>query len=352
MRLILLAFFCFSSLPFFAQSFQQIESVEYDPVNGQWLVSNGSSIIADNGQGDLSYFGSASATHGMEVLNGVLYAIGNNIIRAYDLSDASLLSTTSISGASFLNGMTNDGSNRLWVSDFSNGNIIELDVTDPADPQYSVVANSGGSPNGIVYDEENNRCVLVRWGNNAAIQAMDLDTYDISTIINSGLGNLDGIDRNSEGDYFVSSWSPNRITRYSSDFSVSETVTSMGLSSPADICYALENDTLAVPNSGNETVSYISFVETSVDEIITENELNIWPNPGTGPVQLGFYLSAAEQVSVTVYDLNGKVIMNESNVFFPQGKNRLILNEEFSAGQYLIELIAGNQRLSSRFFIH
>lgn len=61
----------------------------------------------------------------------------------------------------------------------------------------------------------------------------------------------------------MASWSPNRITKYSPDFSVSEIITvAGGLSSAADICYANEIDTLAIPNSGNTTVVYVGFDNT------------------------------------------------------------------------------------------
>jgi hypothetical protein len=33
------------------------------------------------------------------------------------------------------------------------------------------------TPNGIVYDAANNRCVYVTWGSNAPINAIDLSTY-------------------------------------------------------------------------------------------------------------------------------------------------------------------------------
>lgn len=52
----------FSWPMFNAQSYQNAESVEYDPVNNQWLIpsdylaSNSSKIIADDGADNLSLF--------------------------------------------------------------------------------------------------------------------------------------------------------------------------------------------------------------------------------------------------------------------------------------------------------
>ena len=100
------------------------------------------------------------------------------------------------------------------------------------------------------------------WGNNADILAFDLEGGDMTTLVNgTGLGNLDGIDVDGSGQYYVSSWSPTRITRFSNDFADAETVVTGagGLSSPADISYAVGIDTLGVANSGSDEVTFHGF---------------------------------------------------------------------------------------------
>ena len=104
------------------------------------------------------------------------------------------------------------------------------------------------------------RAVIVNWGGNADILAVDLESGALTTIVNgTGLGNCDGIDMDSDGRYYVSSWSPNRITRFSNDFSQSETVVSSGLSSPADISFDETNHILGVANSGSNQVTFHQF---------------------------------------------------------------------------------------------
>ena len=53
-----------------AQTPNLIEAAEYDPTANRWFISNGSSILetADGGA-SYAYFGSGSATHGMEVVD-------------------------------------------------------------------------------------------------------------------------------------------------------------------------------------------------------------------------------------------------------------------------------------------
>jgi len=107
----------------------------------------------------------------------------------------------------------------------------------------------------------------VNWGLYASIIAIDLTTEEQTTVVaNTGLGNLDGVDMDGDGRFYVSSWSPARITRYSNDFATSEFVVQgyvEGLSNPADISYSIETDTLGVANSGNGIPSFHYFGSTS-----------------------------------------------------------------------------------------
>jgi hypothetical protein len=207
-----------------------------------------------------------------------------------------------IPGASFLNGLGSDGGNRLWASAFNGYDIYEIDITSLSAPTYSMVADqtdlNNQQPNGIVYDGANNRIVFVNWGANAPIKAMDLTTYAVTTIVaNTNLGNIDGIDRDAAGNWYVASWSPARITRYSNDFSSSEIITVAGISNPADICYANETDTLAIP--GNNQVLFVGFENPTVG--ITENSATAALRViyDAGLPQLKFTLTQAQSVAIT-----------------------------------------------------
>ena len=267
-----------------AQTPNNIEAAEYDPTSNRWFISNGSSILETSDGGEnYAYFGSGSATHGMEVVDGHLFAIGNNTLRAYDLQTAALVGSLSIPGAGFLNGM-GSRTGELVISDFSSGRLHRVNISDPSNMTTEVLVNSTGTtPNGVVIDEANNRAIVVNWGGNAPIFEVDLATGELNTILNTGLGNLDGVDIDGAGQFYVSSWSPARITRFSNDFSTSETVVQgagSGLSSPADISYAIETDTLGVANSGNDTPSFHYFGTANAIEMADVEEYARWTADG------------------------------------------------------------------------
>ncbi|NQX91427.1 MAG: T9SS type A sorting domain-containing protein [Flavobacteriales bacterium] len=336
----------------FGQTKTSIEAAEYDPINNRFFVSNGNSILVTSDGGDSwEFFGDEGATHGMEVVNSVLYVIEANVLRAIDLGTEAQISSTTLPGVSFANGMANNGSDRLWISDFGNGNIYEVDITDPTDMQVSTVVNglSGSSPNGLTFDADNNRVIIVKWGPNADIFAMDATTYDVSTVLNnSGFGNLDGVDIDQNGNFYVSSWTPARIIRYSNDFSASETVVSSGLSSPADISYSMSNDTLAVANSGTNNVTFHYFgVVSGVDNQELEiTSLNVFPNPSSDYIQVEYQSNNSDNLELMIMDQSGKIVFTQ-NVADRGTKGQVECSiDHLSIGQYTV-LLRNNQNILS-----
>ena len=304
-----------------AQTPNAIEAVEYDPDGNRWFVSNGSSLlVTENQGGNWAFFGEAQASHGMEVMGGALYAIGNNVIRAYDLSSAALLGELVIPGVGFLNGMGSNGAGLLVVSDFQGGRLYTINAEDPSQMSYNqLTGNLGVTPNGVVVDVANNRAIVVCWGNDADILSVDLESGDVITLVaGTGLGNLDGIDDNGNGQYYVSSWSPTRITRYSAEFTEAETVVTGagGLSSPADISYAIELDTLGVANSGTDVVTFHGFGAPPS---------GIEPTPSftaqRAASDILLFCPTGGMVEVTAWDASGRLV-HQRSALIPAGQMR------------------------------
>ena len=141
--------------------------------------------------------GQCGGVFGMEVIGTTLFTIHNNDIKAYDVTTGSPLGTHSPDNVMFLNGMgseSNADGDVLVVSDFSDGKLLKIDVTDPANMSSSVlVANTGTTPNGVTVKD--GVATVVNWGNNADILQVDVATGDVTTLIEgTGLGDCDGVD--------------------------------------------------------------------------------------------------------------------------------------------------------------
>lgn len=317
-----------------AQEYLIIEAVEYDEANNRFLVSNSNSIISRLPDGTLEFFGDGNdATHGMEIIDNTLFAIkstfGGNWILGYDLTTEEEVMALPIPEADFLNGMGTDGISKLWVSDFGAEEIYEIDVADIDNPAYTMVAETSGDiPNGVVYDAANDRVLIVTWDNMGPILQMDPTTYEVTNAGSSGLSQCDGIDNDGDNNFYVSSWNPTRITRFDENFSTSEIISAPGLSSPADISYAVAIDTLAVANSGNETVTFIGFDDSNNIEAEESNPLafNVFPNPVDQSSKVSFNLPQSMNVTLNVMDTSGKIVEQ-------------LLNENLSAGQHHVLMV-------------
>jgi sugar lactone lactonase YvrE len=327
-----------------AQSLSNIESVEYDPVGHRFLVGNGSNVVQVNESGSpiaILGGGTPGADYGMEVMNNTLFSIVGSAVKAYDLTDGSQISSLTIAGAGFLNGMASDGVSRLWVTDFGNSQIFEINYSDIQNPTYStVVSNTAVTPNGICFDEAGNRLVFVAWsGATSDITAVSLTDYSLTTLVaNTALNSIDGIDNDSYGNYFLASWSPQRITKYNSDFSINEVITvAGGLSSPADIAYAEEIDTLIIPNTGNNTVRLVGFQNVSAvhESAFDSHPVTCYPNPIQPESVISFYLPRAGRVCIEAIDAQGKCAHQLMDEQFPAAVQRIIVGDlPLASGTY------------------
>jgi sugar lactone lactonase YvrE len=350
---------CFSCTLSLAQSLSDIESAEFDPIQHRFLISNGSNVMEVNSSGQaIGEIGGGipQSSYGMEVVGNTLFTIVGSAVKAYDLETGSLISSIAIAGAGFLNGMASDGDGRVWVTDFGANEIIEIDYTDLQNPSYTTaVSNTGVTPNGICYDEANNRLVFVAWsGSNSDITAVSLADYSLTTLVaNASLNSIDGIDNDSDGNYFLASWTPQRITKYNSDFSVSEVITvAGGLNNAADIAYAEEIDTLIIPNSGNNTVRFVGFQEpNSVEETRPEEmEPSCFPNPIQFESVITFYNKLAGNVRIEAVDMQGKVVLVLLEEEFPRALQRVVIGDvPLSSGKYIWRIQTSSELLSIPF---
>ncbi|MFM7901849.1 MAG: hypothetical protein ACKPAD_07660 [Bacteroidota bacterium] len=296
-----------------AQTYSSPESVEFDYANNRWFISNngnGQILTRSSATGALAVFatGIPSGPHGLEIVSDTLYVCDGGTLKAYDINTATQVFNISL-GASFLNGITHDNNGYLYITDFSGYKIYRFNT---ADRTFSVyVSNTGtSSPNGIIFDAANNRCIYVNWGSNAPIKAVDLSSGTISTITSTTLGSCDGIASDLNGNYYVSSWSGgNKITRFSNNFTTSTAVLTTGLSNPADIFYNVLTDTLGVPNSGsgNNTAYYYFGTSSAVNEI-GDAGFHLKSFVQNGILQVEYTLPEIAPVTLTIYDPLGRVL--------------------------------------------
>ncbi len=344
MKVTLLLFsYLFFTTVSFAQSFSGPESVEFDAANNRYLVSNRGTTksiqSAIPGQAPTLFSSNVGSPAGLEILDGKLWACDGARIKSYDLTTGTLIDNVNL-GATFLNGITNDGVKFLFVSDFSAKKIYRFN-TETLE-FFEMVANTVSTPNGMLYDGANNRILFVNWGTNAPIKAVSLIDSTLSTVANTSLGNCDGIARDVSGNYFVSAWSQQSIYKFDNNLTNPVSVVT-GLSNPADIVYNLTNDTLAVPNSQNNTVTYHSFSTVGLSTIpSSKNSIIAYPNPTRDELNISFTLEMPQDVALYVYNSTGQLVFQTKQHFDKVGNNEFTFTTaDLPTGSYNYVLFRG-----------
>jgi hypothetical protein len=243
-----------------AQTLNGPESIEHDAAHNRYLISNSDNgqILARAANGSLSVFKSGinPSPYGLEILGNTIYACCGGFIKGYDLETGNLVFNLNL-GATFLNGITTDGISNLFATDFTAKKIYRIK---PASNSFNVMAsNLVQSPNGICYDQANNRLVFVNWGSNAPIKSLSLSDSLVLTLATTNLGSCDGIVWNGLDTWYVTAWTGQKVMKFDANFSAAPILVANGLNSPADIDYNIDGDTLAIPNSGNNTLTFIGF---------------------------------------------------------------------------------------------
>ncbi len=253
--------------PGFAQTLSGPESIEFHARLNRTLISNTSNgtIVARADNGSLSLFSSApTSPYGIELLAGTLFVLDSGRVKGYDIDTAAAVTNFPVSGAGFLNGITSNGVDTLYISDFSQKSIRSIDVTNPSAPVAGVAVSTGSStPNGLIYDRAGNRILIATWGSNAKILSLDLTPgANPVPLINTSLNNIDGIALDCRGALVVAAWSgcssAGCLRRFDPPFTLVSSAISIvdGLSNPADIDFNRVGGSIAVPQSGNNTVSF------------------------------------------------------------------------------------------------
>jgi len=255
-----------------AQTYSGPESVEYHVRLDRHLVSNtsGGNILARAADGSLSVFTAApNSPYGIELVAGVLWVLDTGRLKGYDIDSAASVADIAIPGASFLNGITSNGIDRLWISDFSAKRIIPVDVSNPAAPVPGTSVATLPTPNGLVYDGASQRLLIATWNANARVQALDLTTLGATPtdLIQTTLTSFDGITLDCRGAIIVAAWgncgaggSPaGCLRRFDPPFSLSSppVVLANNLGNPADIDFAFPKGQVGVPESSAARVTLV-----------------------------------------------------------------------------------------------
>ncbi|MFC1569306.1 SMP-30/gluconolactonase/LRE family protein [bacterium] len=261
------------------------ESVVFDSAGNRYLISNkGNGNIIQMVDGVQTVFNSdQTSIRGLHILGDNLYAACNAGVVGFNLATGVKTVTIAISGQNFLNDITSDGTASLYVTDTGVGKIFKVD---PGAGTSSTFVSGLSSPNGIYFDQNNNRLLVCYWKTNSPISAVNIADGSVTQAAATSLTNLDGITEDSQGRFYISSWGSNAVYRFENAFNGTPEQVSSGHSGPADIFFNQQTNILAVPNMNSNTVDFISFAPANLlnkpASVVFDTERNRYLISNTG----------------------------------------------------------------------
>ncbi len=101
-----------------------------------------------------------------------------------------------------------------------------------------------------------------------------------------------------------------------------------------------------------ECTNFVGINDNDTPLFSEKHQLNIYPNPVKGNTNVSFTLSERNNVLINIYDFNGRIVksinLNQQN----SGSHKILINcDHLSTGTYLMQLITGNESLTSKFII-
>ncbi|MCI0400232.1 MAG: SMP-30/gluconolactonase/LRE family protein [Gammaproteobacteria bacterium] len=204
--------------------FEQPESVIYDRERGILYVSNISGAADEkDGQGflskvsvdgeiiELEWVTSLNAPKGLALYQDALYVADIDTLLEIDVEKGKVIHRYEAPGAVFLNDVTVDEQGSVYVSDMMANTIYRL-----SGGEFGIWLQSPDleSPNGLFAEED--RLVVGTWG--VRTEGFDTKTPGHLKVISqhdksirslgngAPIGNLDGVEADRDGDYYVTDW--------------------------------------------------------------------------------------------------------------------------------------------------
>lgn len=243
--------------------FSHPESVVFDEEREYFYVSNMAdqeegdgfiSRLSKNGEiKDLSWITGLDSPKGLLIKEDRLYVTDITVLVEMDINSGEILNRIPVEGAKSLNDPAMDEEGNIYFSDLAGGKIYKMDVSGEIEEWLS--GPELENPNGLFIEPD---FILVGgWGENTDgnLLKVNRNIKEVGQITNEGIGNLDGIQKKADGEYYISDWATGTIYAIDLDGNIKKVLTSA--KSSGDILYLKNENKLVLPmNHQNEIWIY------------------------------------------------------------------------------------------------
>jgi sugar lactone lactonase YvrE len=254
------------------QGLAQPESAYYDAASQSIFISNlAGSPSEKDGKGWITradvngkvlaaeWVKGLNAPKGMRSAKGILWVSDIDRVLGIEVKTGQIKHTVEIKDAKFLNDVAVDNDGVVYVSDMFGNKIYSI-----KDDKAAVFAEGEelALPNGLVVHED--QLVVAAWGTGfdatnfttktpGHVYEIDLSSQRQTNITRRPLGNLDGVELDGSGGYFVSDWLASKVYRVSSTGEATAVLS--GLKGPADLGVIDSKGLLLVPRMLEDKVT-------------------------------------------------------------------------------------------------
>ena len=192
------------------------------------------------------------APKGLAITGDTLWVTDIDAVRAFDKRTGRAIASYPVRGAVFLNDIATGPDGALYITD-TGIQITDAGMTHPGPDRIFKLTRTGQAstalqldslvgPNGITWDDANQRFIVVAFAANDIMAWKPGETT--TTTIATGKGQYDGVERLADGRILVSTWADSSI--YVLDGSALVRAVA-GVESPADIGVDTKRNRVAVP---------------------------------------------------------------------------------------------------------
>jgi len=339
------------------------ESVVYDSVYNRYLVSNwaNGNIIQIDSNGVQDYFVEGHGSiNGVAIADGIVFAGCSTKVKGFELSSRDTLMDLAIPGAININDVTSDNAGYIYLTDFDARKIYKVHIQSQS---YSTfVSGLSRSPNGIIYEEENNRLLVCTFGTNSPILCISLDDSTVSIVTYTNLTDCDGFAKDDYGNYYISSWATRSVHKYDSNFTNPPELFYHNSSAPVDISYNSVDEILAVPIMFANSIVLLPVnpvsVNDNMDGALQKFQLyQNYPNPFNPATQIQYSLIEPSKVKLTIYDTLGREIKTLVDKYSLSGTFNILWdgkddsNKNIGTGVYLYQLTNSTSSITKKMIL-
>jgi len=306
------------------------ESIVFDTKNECYFVSNWENgTIVRIGKDNVQKVFKSGLTHcaGLLIADSLLYVANKGKITVLNLANAEVKFEIAITGAKHIDDITIDTSGHVYATDWQVKRVFKVDIKQKTSSVF--VQGISYTPLGILFDKPDSRLILLAFGNNVPIRAVNITTGAVSTIKATNFKDLDDIVRDNKGNYYITAWGTNTVYKFDRNFSKDPETVSSGHKGPAGLAYNEKEDLLAITNYNAKTIDFVSLANTAVHtekQMVQPNEFELfqnYPNPFNPDTIIQYALKHDGYVHISIYNSIGQ-------------KTRILVNERQKTGVYSI----------------